>query len=434
MYTILLSGGSGKRLWPLSGSSRSKQYIRFLADEQTGEPCSMAQRMWSQLNEAEMAENCVICACEQQTEILRSQLGDVNIAVEPEGRDTFPAVALSCAYLKNKMNASNDDVVCIIPVDPYTEQPYFEMLKHMPEVLSISGAQIVLMGIKPSSPSNNYGYILPKRSEGDFLCVDSFVEKPDAADAEKLIKQGALWNGGVFCLQIGTVLEKLAEQRVPCDYDGLCHEYSKLPRISFDYAVVEKCGSLAAVEFDGIWKDIGTWSAVSKIQEQNVLGNCVVDPSCRNVYIINETHTPVVALGVSDLIIIASPDGILVANSHSDLSLKQIVSALPPRPAFEEKSWGTITVLDFSHEGGTGYLVRKLWVQAGKGFHRQCEKVRGSVSVLKGSGKITMRGEECELFSGGCFHIPVGEPYSLLAGKDSLLLTLSQEGADEAFV
>jgi mannose-1-phosphate guanylyltransferase len=434
MYTILLSGGSGKRLWPLSGSSRSKQYIRFLADERTGQPCSMAQRMWGQLGKAGMTENCVICASEPQTEVLRSQLGDVNIAVEPEGRDTFAAVALSCAYLKSRMCASNDDVVCVIPVDSYTDQSYFEMLKHMPEVLAASGAEIVLMGIKPDAPSNNYGYILPGRGEGGFLSVDGFVEKPDAAEAEKLIGQGALWNGGVFCLRIGTVMEKLTEQEIPCDYDGLCRAYSKLPRTSFDYAVVEKCGSLAAVTFDGTWKDIGTWSAVSKIMERNVLGDCVVDPSCRNVSVINETNTPVVALGVSGLIVIVSSDGILVMDSHSDFNLKQIVSSLPPRPAFEERSWGTITVLDFFREGGTSYLVRKLWVDADKGFSRQGEKSEGSVSALKGSGKITMGGEEHELLTGGCFPIPAGKPYSLIAGKSGLLLTLSQAGAEETFL
>ena len=393
----------------------------------------MAQRMWSQLKKAQLTENCVICACEQQKEVLHGQLGNVNIAAEPEGRDTFPAVALSCAYLKSRMHALDSDAVCIIPVDPYTDQSYFEVMKRMPQVLEESGAQIVLMGIGPKFPSNSYGYILPGHSEGGYLRVAGFVEKPDVQKAAKLIRRGALWNGGVFCLRIGTVMEKLAGRGISCDYDGVCREYFKLPRISFDYEVVEKCSSLAAVAFNGVWKDIGTWGAVSKVLKKNALGDSVVDPSCRNVCIINETNAPVVALGARDLVVIASTDGILVADSRSDLGLKQIVSALPPRPAFEERSWGTITVLDFSREGAGGYVVRKLWVGPGKGFRRPCEQVHGSVAVLKGSGRIAMGGRENELFPGRCFYLPAGEPYSLLAGKDGLLLTLSQEGDDETF-
>lgn len=433
MYTILLSGGSGKRLWPFSGSLRSKQYIRFLTDEQTGSPCSMVQRMWGQLNKAGMAKDCVICASEQQTEILVNQLGNVNIVVEPTRCDTFSAIALSCAYLKDRMHASDDDVVCILPVDPYTDQSYFETIKRMPQVLTDSGAQIALMGVKPVAPSSNYGYILPKYKGEGFVCIDRFVEKPNMANAKKLIRQGALWNVGVFCLRIKTVIKTLQEQGLASDYDYLCREYSKLPCISFDYMVVEKCESLAAVEFEGTWEDIGTWSAASKILGKNIQGNCVVDSSCRNVSVINGMDAPVVALGVKDLIVIANNDGVLVTGSHSDLNLKQIVSALPPRPVFEEKSWGTITILDFFCEDGIGYLVRKLWVKAGQGFQQHCEKADGSLSVLKGNVTITMRGVDETLFSGDCFSIPAGEPYSLLAGQDGLLATMSQKGAEEVF-
>lgn len=433
MYTILLSGGSGKRLWPLSGSLRSKQYIRFLSDEQTGSPCSMVQRMWKQLTKAEMAKDCIICTGEQQTEILMNQLGNVNIVVEPARRDTFSAIALSCMYLKDRMHASDDDVVCILPVDPYTDQSYFETLKRMPQILTASGAQIVLMGVKPVSPSSNYGYILPKRREEGFVFVDRFVEKPNTGDAKKLIRQGALWNSGVFCLQIKTVIKTLSEQGLATDYKRLCEEYSKLPCISFDYMVVEKCESLAAVEFNGTWEDIGTWSATKKVLGKNINGNCVVDSSCRNVSVINGMNAPVVTLGVKDVIVIASNDGILVTDSHSDLNLKQIVSILPPRPTFEERNWGTITVLDFFCENGIGYLIRKLWVDVNKGFRQYCEKADGSLSVLKGSATITMHDTKETLFPGDCFSIPAGERYSLFAGQDGLLATLSQNGAEEIF-
>ncbi len=342
MYTILLSGGAGKRLWPLSCASRPKQYVRFLKDEQTGKPCSMSQRIWSQLGQAGLTEKCAVCAGRSQLKILREQLGSVNVAVEPEGRDTFPAAALSCAYLKSRMGARDDDVACIIPVDPYTDGSYFEALKQMPSVLAQSGAQIVLMGIKPTFPSENYGYFLPEHRAEGYLHVDRFFEKPSAARAEELIRNGALWNGGVFCLRLGTVFGLLSMMNLKSDYDSLFREYRKLPATSFDYAVLEKAKNIAAVPFCGMWKDIGTWKAVSEILDGPSLGTGLIDTSCRNVHVINETDIPVATLGVRDLMIVASRNGILVTGYDSDRQLKQLVSALPKRQETEGKSRQTV--------------------------------------------------------------------------------------------
>lgn len=427
-FIVLLSGGSGKRLWPLSGQARSKQYIRFLADEQTEQPCSMVQRVWKQLKLADLTQKCIICAAEQQKEILQSQLGNVRIATEPEGRDTFPAVALSCAYLKSKMGATDGDTVCIMPVDPYTEQSYFETVKKMPGVLTNSGAEIVLMGIQPQFPSGSYGYLLPEKQENGYFRVHSFVEKPGEKEAKTLISQGALWNGGVFCLRIGTVLQDLKQRKMPEDFEDLYSAYSQLPHISFDYAVVEKCGNLAAVSFPGMWKDIGTWDNAVKIISRNTRNSCV-EASCRNVFAINETNIPIVAVGVQNLIIAASNDGILVADSTMDLHLKQLISNLSPRPSFEEKNWGTSTVLDFFQEGKAQYLVRKLLVKPGKTMQCEGEKTAKSVSVLKGRGTLTMDGKTLELLFGACFSVPAGRPFSIRTGKTGVVLILSQKGA-----
>lgn len=432
-YVILLSGGSGKRLWPLSGQARSKQYIRFLADEQTGQPCSMVQRVWKQLKQAGLTEKCVICAAEQQKEILLSQLGNVRIATEPEGRDTFPAVALSCAYLKSKMGAADSDTVCIMPVDPYTEQSYFETVKKMPGILTGSGAEIVLMGIQPQFPSGSYGYLLPEKQVDGYFPVRSFIEKPGVKEAKALIARGALWNGGVFCLRIGTVLQNLEQRKMPADFENLYRTYSLLPHISFDYAVVEKSSNLAAVPFSGMWKDIGTWDSAVKIIERNARNSCVQDASCRNVFAVNETNVPIVAVGVQNLIVAASNDGILVADSTMDLHLKQLISNLPPRPSFEEKSWGTSTVLDFFQEGKTQYLVRKLVVKPGKEMHCEGAKTVKSVSVLKGRGILTMDGNTLELLCGACFSVPAGTPFSLRTGKTGAALVLSQKGEPGSF-
>lgn len=428
VYTILLSGGSGKRLWPLSGPARSKQYIRFLPDEKTGQPCSMVQRIWRQLQAASLAQNCLICAGQNQIDILHSQLGEVPIAAEPACLDTFPAVALSCAYLTSKMHARPDDAVCIMPVDPYTDESYFAALKRMPQVLQDSGAQVVLMGIRPLSPSGGFGYMLPERNQGNFLSIREFVEKPDPARAEELIAQGALWNGGVFCLRIGTVLDRLRTGGFPTDYDELYRQYDALPAISFDYAFVEHCPRLAAIPFEGTWKDIGSWGAVSKIAQSAAPDNCRIDDSCRNVFAVNKTNIPLVLLGVSNLVAAVSGDGILIADPASELALKQVVDTLPARPAFEEKSWGTAVVLDYFEEDGLCCTVQKITVKSEACLHAEMlTPANGSFSVLKGSGRFLCAGNETQLSPGQCVSLPAGAAYSACAGKEGLILILSRQ-------
>lgn len=441
MYAILLSGGSGKRLWPLSSALRPKQYIRLLKDEETGEPCSMVQRVWKQLQKAGLAQNSILCADWDQVELIYSQLGRVGIAVEPESRDTFPAVALSCSYLKSKLNACEDDIVCILPVDPYTDQSYFEALKCLPEALNAGGAQIALMGVRPTAPSAKYGYILPGRKEKGYVRVASFREKPDEAEARRLIARGALWNCGVFCLRIGDILEKLAALGLPPDYEALCRQYRSLPEISFDYEVLEKSKKLVAVPFEGMWEDLGTWNAVSEIMEENMVGECRADASCRNLHVINETGLPLVAAGLRDLIIVACYDGILVADKKRCADIKSLIGGLPFCPGYEERRWGTITVLDFSQAKNSCSLTRKVHVRAGLEFSAQCkESYKETWTVIEGAGELTFGRGKKSLRFGDSVQIPSGMRYSLRACGDLWIMQVltganadapPKNGADE---
>lgn len=428
MYTILLSGGSGKRLWPLSSAARSKQYIPFFKSEEDSVTLSMVQRIWSQLQKNGLAEHCILCAGHLQIENLQAQLGDVPLAVEPAAKDTFPAISLSCAYLKDKMNASLDDTVCILPVDPYTDHTYFQTLLHMPSVLSASNADVVLMGIQPKFPSAHHGYILTEPLSGPFMYARQFIEKPDMAKAEQLLRQGALWNAGVFCLKIGTVLDKLSKMNLPTHYEQIYADYDTFPAISFDYAFVENCSKIAVVPFTGAWKDIGTWQAISQTLGEIRLGDCTVHPSCRHIFTLNETNIPVVLAGVSNLIAVASYDGILITHSQNDYGLKEIVNRLPARPTLQEKRWGSSVVLDYSEENGVGCLLRKIHVAANQNTGKQTAKTDTSVSVLKGTGELILQNKTHTLGFGDTFFLPVGSEYTLQAKQD-LWLTFSQQGS-----
>ena len=303
LYTVLLSGGSGKRLWPLSNNLRSKQYIKLLTYENSDQTCSMVQRVMGQLNAAGLSDHTVICASAGQVEMLRSQLDNVHIAIEPDRRDTFPAVMLACAYLASEMKANADDVVCVLPVDPYTESGYFETLQKLRTVIQKNRqTQIALMGVTPTHASTEYGYIVPNDEHFDGLDFDCygvarFQEKPDEATAEALLAQHALWNCGVFCFRIGDMLGRCPKYGLQPTYNALVEHYDQLPKISFDYEVLEKTSNLAVVPFTGLWKDLGTWNTLTEEMHSRTMGFVLTDAKCENSNVINELNIPVVAVG-----------------------------------------------------------------------------------------------------------------------------------------
>lgn len=419
MYTVLLSGGSGKRLWPLSNSLRSKQYIKLLKHEDIDKQCSMVQRVWSQLEGAGLVENSVICASKAQVEILTSQLGNINIAVEPARRDTFPAVALSCAYLKDVVGAADDDDVCIIPVDPYTDKNYFETIKKLPYVLKKTASQVALMGVTPTYPSEKYGYIVPKKVHEDYIEVESFTEKPTVEKAKQLIQKGAIWNCGVFCLKIGDILKHCNSFGIDASYESIFSNYERLPKISFDYQILEKADKLAAVSFDGVWKDLGTWNSLAEEMTTNSVGNVLIDNSCRNTHVINELNMPVVTLGTSNSVIVASFDGILIADkSHSD-RLKDVVDSFSYPPMYEERRWGTIKVIDVTEKDGYLNTTRKIKLFAGHNSSYHFHNYRDEVwTVVDGEAEFILNGVKQHLTSGSVVRIPLGAKHAVKAISD----------------
>ena len=206
MNIVLLSGGSGKRLWPLSNDVRSKQFIKIFKQED-GSYESMVQRVYHQIKKVDTEATVTIATSKTQVSAIHNQLGqDVGISVEPCRRDTFPAIALATAYLVDVQKISPEESVVVCPVDPYVEADYFEALKRISAQADKGEANLVLMGIEPTYPSEKYGYIIPKSSD-ETAMVATFKEKPTADVAKEYIAQGALWNGGVFAYKLKYVME-----------------------------------------------------------------------------------------------------------------------------------------------------------------------------------------------------------------------------------
>ena len=411
MNIVLLSGGSGKRLWPLSNDSRSKQFIKLFKTED-GEYESMVQRVYRQICSVDGDAEITIATSKSQVSAIHNQLGaNVGISVEPCRRDTFPAIALAAAYLHDKRGVPEEEVVVICPVDPYVEQDYFEALQELGERAAVSEANLLLMGIEPTYPSAKYGYIIPKSKE-NISRVDVFKEKPTEEIAQEYIEEGALWNGGVFAFRLGYVLQRAHELIDFTDYQDLFDKYETLSKISFDYAVVEHEQHIEVMRFAGMWKDIGTWNTLTEAMESGSIGKAILNDKCENVHVINELNVPVLCMGLQDVVVSASPEGILVSDKVQSSYIKPYVDEIHQQIMFAEKSWGSFQVIDVEEES----MTIKVTLNAGHRMNYHSHEQRDEVwTVIEGQGRTIVDGVERRVSVGDVIRMPAGVPHTIIA-------------------
>lgn len=428
MKIILLSGGSGKRLWPLSNNSRSKQFLRVLTKPDGGKE-SMIQRVVRQIREANLTDEIVVATGVNQLDAIGIQLGkNTAVVTEPERRDTFPAIALACSYLRSQ-GTSPDEPVIVMPCDSYTENSYFETIGLMAKAVTEGVADLVLMGVRPTYPSAKYGYIVPAAQpvDGKPTPVTRFTEKPDVPEAERLISEGALWNGGVFAFRLG-YLNSISDRYMPgASFEMLRAGYGQLPRISFDYEVVEKADSVAVIPYAGDWRDLGTWNTLTDELSDLTHGN-VITEECDATYVINELEIPVVCIGTKGFVVAASPDGILVSERKLSENLKHLVGDLGKRPMYEERRWGTYKVIDMV-EFPDGYcaLTKQLTINAGCALSYQRHSCRDEVwTIINGEGEIVLDGERRKVGRGDVINIPRGQMHTLRATSSLTFIEVQQ--------
>ena len=429
MKLVLLSGGSGKRLWPLSNDARSKQFLKVLENER-GDMESMVQRVWGQIKSAGLADSAVIATSKMQVEILQNQLGGVPIIVEPERRDTFPAIALAASYLYSQ-GVSLDETVCILPVDPYVDDRFFERIRDLDSALHNSGAKLALMGVNPTYPSSKYGYIVPEQggANEDYKRVGRFTEKPSEDQAERLIEQGALWNCGVFAFKLSYMMDNLLREGLPMQYEDLLARYATLEKISFDYAVVEKESHIAVIPYDGYWKDLGTWNTLTENMGMQRIGKGTISEDSFNTHLINELDIPVTIIGIPDAIVAVSPDGILVSDKAASPRVKDMVEA-GQRPMYEERRWGWYRVLDYSKfEDGTEVLTKRIGLEAGSNLGYRKHVHRSDIwTIISGEGVLVQEGSITPIKAGDVVTIKPGTYHCLKAFRDMEYIEV-QKGA-----
>ena len=413
MNIILLSGGSGKRLWPLSNDIRSKQFIKIFKTADGYE--SMVQRVYRQITEVDKDASVTIATSKTQVSAIHNQLGDaVGVCVEPCRRDTFPAIALATAYLHDVKGVGPDEPVVVCPVDPYVNNDYFEALKQLSDLAEKGGANLSLMGIEPTYPSEKYGYIIPE-SAGSVSPVRTFKEKPDAKTAEQYIARGALWNGGVFAYRLGYVLDRAHELIDFTDHQDLFNKYETLNKISFDYAVVEHESKIQVMRFAGQWKDMGTWNTLTEAMEEPKIGKAILNDACENVHVLNELDVPVLCMGLKDVVVSASPEGILVSDKEQSSYIKPFVDKIDQQIMFAEKSWGSFRVLDVEDES----LTIKITLNPGHRMNYHSHARRDEVwTVISGRGYAIVDGAKTTVQAGDMVKMPAGSRHTIVADTE----------------
>ena len=390
MNIILLSGGSGLRLWPLSNSIRSKQFLKlFKTDNDSYE--SMAQRVYRQVRTVSPDIGITIATGEDQVSTIRNQLGnDVDICIEPCRRDTFPAIVLAATYLHDIKGVGLSESIAVCPVDPYVHDDYYKAVISLMKNIETVSKKLMLLGVEPTYPSEKYGYIIPE-NDHSISSVKKFVEKPDRISAEKY------------------------------DYYDLLEKYESLEKISFDYAVSEKETNIDVMRYKGEWRDVGTWNMMSEVMSENVKGNALLDDKCENTHVINELGIPLLCMGCKNMIVAASNDGILVSDKETSGYMKQYVKKLGNMAMFAEKSWGTFTVLDVQLNSMTVSIYLKENHFMKYHSHEQRSEIW---TIVSGNGYVVVDGEKKLVKTGDTISVSKGAKHLIHAQTDMNIIEI----------
>ena len=414
MNMIILSGGSGKRLWPLSNDVRSKQFLKLFKDD-NGNYESMAQRTYRLIGKINGDHRVIVAAPKMQVSELKNQLGsDINISIEPSRKDTFPAIVLAAYYLYYVLKVPLDEPVVVCPVDSYVEESFYSALYTLNSYVQNGDSNIYLLGIEPKKPTDKYGYIIPSNKE-QLSDVLAFKEKPSIRDAQKYINDGGLWNAGVLAFKLQYIIDKAHELLDFTDYYDLLGKYSSLERISFDYAVLEHEKNMKVMRFSGIWEDLGTWNSLTRIMSDNLIGNVDTCGACDNLKIVNTLNLPILCSEVKDLIVVASQDGILISTPNENPAIKEYVEKNQIRAHYIEKSWGTFEIVDSSDNS----LLIKLFLKANQKMSYHSHDKRDEIwNIISGDGIIVIDGKRKNVHRGETIFIKRKTKHTIISYTD----------------
>lgn len=434
MHTILLCGGSGQRLWPLSGRIRSKMFLQLLPAPDGGAE-SMIERVCRQLRHAGLDDSLWFVAHQDQAGLIRRYTGDrYPVIGEPHKRGTFTAAALGALHLYAAGTAKPDDIICVAPADMYADENFFTQFHEFTNILAASQAELALLGTRPAYPSDQYGYIVPGQGPADnYAQVLSFEEKPESARAKELVQAGALWNCGVFAFPLRVMLSHLESMGLPADPAALMEQYSSLPVRSFDKEVAERSAGAVVIPHEGEWCDLGSWGTLTARLQTQVKGNGAVWGEARDTHIVNELDIPLHVIGVPGIAAIASPEGILIAAKEEANAIKDILQKSPAgEQRYGETGWGSFTILDRTEDGPDLAVTLCLSLLPDREVPElPCRHTSKCWMILSGCGEVTVKGHTAAASAGGVFAIARGEKHTLRAYSAMKLIEIRRSRSDD---
>ena len=429
MYGLILAGGSGSRLWPLSRELYPKQLLNIQNSQ------SLLQSTFLRLKECINPENIISMTGVKHLSNVRYQLSMLTnnpvVLSEPISKNTAPAIILGCKYILE--TAKNDSIVLVVPSDHSIRdiKSFIETVKEGEKIAE--RGYIVTFGIKPSYPETGYGYIntSDEKIENGYK-VNRFVEKPDVQMAEKYIKDGNYyWNGGIFMFKASVLLEQTSKY-APDIYKNLKNfdftksseipyiEFDKMPSISIDYAVMEKSDKIALVELKSDWNDLGSWKSIYDVSKKDENGNVkighVLDEGSKNSLVYSQSKL-VATIGLEDIILVETEDAVLACKADKSQDVKKIFDTLKKQNDTTHKvhktvyrPWGYYTVLG----EGKGFLTKMIHVNPAQKLSVQSHNHRSEHwVVLEGKAKVVLEGKELILSPGHSIDIPVKAIHSL---------------------
>lgn len=437
IYGLILAGGSGSRLWPLSRELYPKQLLNIQNTE------SLLQATFDRLKECIEPENIVSLTGVKHYSNVRYQLSAITenpvVLSEPISKNTAPAIVLGTKYVME--NAKSDPVILVVPSDHMIKdiKGFAETIKEG-EKLALEG-KIVTFGIKPTYPETGYGYINSK--------TNKFVEKPNEELAKKYLEDGNYyWNGGIFMFKASVLMEEAAKC-APEIYEKLKNfdfsssdeipftEYDKMPNISIDYAVMEKSDKVAMVVLKSDWNDLGSWKSIYDVSKKDEDGNVkighVLDEGSKNSFVYSSSKL-VATIGLEDIILVETEDAVLACKADKSQDVKKIFDTLKKQNDNTHlvhktvyRPWGYYTVLG----QGKGFLTKMIQVNPAQKLSVQSHNHRSEHwVVLEGTAKVLLEGKEYILSPGHSVDIPVKAIHSLQNPYEEVLKIIEVQKGD----
>lgn len=441
MKIIILAGGGGTRLFPLSRDCYPKQFLHVIGDKSL-----LAQTIERFLGLVE-AKDIIIVTNERYIFHVQAELKIINaqeahIITEPMGKNTAPAIALAQSYCQDVLQCDDDEILFVSPSD-HLIKPIDAFQDLIRNAQDVAKDNIVTLGIKPTKPEIGYGYIEAEKNNNLAKKVISFKEKPDLATAKEYIASGNYyWNGGMFMFSIVTMQAELTKYMPSIiditqnGYQYTVENFVNMPDISIDYAIAEKSQKMMMIPMENIyWNDIGSFDAIAEVlsdEDKNVFKGDILAENCTDTMIIGDNRL-IAGIDLDNLMIIDTPDALLVAKKGESQKVKNIVNKLKQNKRKEAKenvtmyrSWGKYTLLTESE----GYRVRKIEMDPGASLTMQMHYHRSEHwTVISGTGKTIINEKESIFTENQSTYIPMGVKHKLSnPGKIPLIIIEVQSG------